>query len=200
MNIIIDHKLGNIFSIYSACKFLGHKCKISSSVEEIKSASKIIIPGVGHFSEGMKNMRELNLIEILNQKVLVEKTKILGICLGSQLILDSSEESINEKGFGWIKGFSKKFTTDNFLSKTHNGWNDINIEKNIFNEKKLNIKMYFNHSYYPVIEDKKNIIASTIFQSKFTSIFSQENIFGIQPHPEKSQDDGLKFLNNFLKC
>ena len=103
MNIIVDHKLGNFFSVYSACKYLGHDCKVSSSIEEIKSASKLILPGVGHFSEGMKNLRELNLIKILKHKVELEKTKILGICLGSQLLLNSSEESIEKRFHGrWI--------------------------------------------------------------------------------------------------
>ena len=200
MNIIIDHKLGNIFSVYSACKYLGYNCKISSSRNEIKHASKIILPGVGHFSQGMKNLRKLNLVDLLNHKVCEEKTKILGICLGSQLLLDFSEESEDEKGFGWIKGFSKKFSANNFSLKTHNGWNDVNIKKDIFKEKKKKLKMYFNHSYYPVIKDKKNVIAETDFENKFSSIFAQQNVFGIQPHPEKSQDDGLNFLNNFLKC
>ena len=91
MIIIIDHKLGNIFSIYSACKHLGYECKVSSSKVEIKNATKLILPGVGHFSEGMRNLRELDLIETLNMKVCVEKTKILGICLGCQLLLKSSD-------------------------------------------------------------------------------------------------------------
>ena len=200
MNVIIDHKLGNIFSVYSACKYLGYECKISSSRNEIKSASKLILPGVGHFTEGMKNLRELNLLDLLNYKVCEQKTKILGICLGSQLLLEFSEESREEKGFGWIKGFSKKFDESNFQTKTHNGWNDVQIKKNIFNNKKQNLKMYFNHSYYPVLKDNENIVAETNFQNKFTSIFSKDNIFGIQPHPEKSQEDGLKFLGDFLKC
>ncbi len=200
MIVIIDHKLGNIFSIYSACKFLGYNCIVSSSKKEIKEASKLILPGVGHFAEGMKNLGELGLIELLNEKVCIEKIKILGICLGSQLLLDSSEESNNEKGFGWIKGTSKKFSKDSIFPGTHNGWNEVKFKKKLFDEKKTNLKMYFNHSYYPVVYEEKNIVAETNFQQNFTSIFSKDNIFGIQPHPEKSQKDGLDFLNNFLKC
>ena len=90
MIIIIDHKLGNFFSVYSACKYLGYDCKVSSSKEEIKEATKLILPGVGHFSEGMRNLRELDLIETLNKKVCDEKIKILGICLGCQLLLNTS--------------------------------------------------------------------------------------------------------------
>ncbi len=200
MNIIVDHKLGNLFSIYSACKFLGYECKISSKKEEIKSATKLIIPGVGHFSEGMKNLRKLGLIDILNQKVNIEKTKILGICLGCQLLLESSEESSDEKGLGWIKGMSKKFKKDKFFPETHNGWNDVSIKKNILNLNKIKFKMYFNHSFYPVINEEVKVIGETNFHGNFVSIFSKENIFGIQPHPEKSQKEGLNFLNNFLKC
>ena len=128
MIVIIDHKLGNIFSIYSACKFLGYNCIVSSSKKEIKEASKLILPGVGHFAEGMKNLGELGLIELLNEKVCIEKIKILGICLGSQLLLDSSEESNNEKGFGWIKGTSKKFSKDSIFPGTHNGWNEVKLK------------------------------------------------------------------------
>ena len=84
----------------------------------------------------------------------------------------------------------KKFDERNFQTKTHNGWNDVQIKKNIFNNKKQNLKMYFNHSYYPVLNDNENIVAETNFQNKFTSIFSKDNIFGIQPHPEKSQEQG----------
>ncbi len=200
MIVIIDHKLGNFFSVLSACKYLGFKCKISNEEKDIMEASKLILPGVGNFAEGMNNLDKLNLIKLLDDRVSKKKIKILGICLGAQLLLDYSEESYAVKGFGWIKGYSKKFDKNNYHSLTHNGWNDIEIKNNIFNFKKKKLKMYFNHSYYPVLKNEKNVIAETDFNKKFTSIFIKDNVYGIQPHPEKSQEDGLNFLNEFLKC
>ena len=129
----------------------------------------------------MKNLKNLNLIETLNEEVLVKKKPILGICLGCQLLLNSSEEGEKTKGLGWIEGTAKKFTANYKFPKTHVGWNQVKLKKVSFFEKMpRDFLMYFNYSY------------------NFSSIFYKENIFGIQPHPEKSQKFGIEFLRNFL--
>jgi len=196
---IINHGLGNFTSVISAINFSGHKAKLTNDRDEIKKSEKIIIPGVGSYNFAMKNLKNLNLIETLNEEVLVKKKPILGICLGCQLLLNSSEEGEKTKGLGWIEGTAKKFTANYKFPKTHVGWNQVKLKKVSFFEKMpRDFLMYFNHSYYPNLKDKKMIIGDTSYSDNFSSIFYKENIFGIQPHPEKSQKFGIEFLKNFL--
>ena len=132
-------------------------------------------------------------------KRLFKKKPILGICLGCQLLLNSSEEGGNIKGLGWIEGKVKKFSENKKFPKTHVGWNQVEFRKNaLFKNMPNKFLMYFNHSYYPNLKDNKISIGKTKYSNNFSSIFHRENIFGIQPHPEKSQKFGIEFLKNFL--
>lgn len=115
MILILDFKIGNIGAVYNALNFLKFKCKISNNVIDIKNAYKIILPGNGNFGEGIKKIKNLKIIEDLNEKVLVKKTPILGICLGYQIMLEQSEENENYSGLNWVRGKVLKFKKKNFF-------------------------------------------------------------------------------------
>ena len=198
MILILDFKIGNVGAVYNALNFLKFKSKISNNAIDIKNAYKIIIPGNGNFGEGIKKIKNLKIIDDLNEKVLVKKTPILGICLGYQIMFKKSEENENYSGLNWISGGVKKFKKKKFFPVPHVGWNNINFKnfslaKNIPN----NSKFYFNHSYYTKVLEKNQNYGETNYINKFKSLFEKENIFGCQPHLEKSQKFGLQMLKNF---
>lgn len=200
--IIVDYKIGNIGSIINMFKKIGVKAKLSSNKEEILNAKKLILPGVGSFDNGMRHLKESGLIDILNKKVLEDKTPILGICLGMQLLMDSSEEGI-EKGLGWIKGEVKKFqfNSSDKLKVPHMGWNLVNPTKkdSLYRDFSDESRFYFVHSYHAVCENEENILATTNYGYKFTSSIYKDNIYGAQFHPEKSHKFGMKLLKNFVE-
>jgi glutamine amidotransferase len=191
--------MGNLGSIANMIKKVGHKCIITSDLEEIKKASKLILPGVGSFDNGMRNLAELGMIEVLNQKVLVEKTPILGICLGMQLMTKSSEEGTSA-GLGWLDAQTKKFVSDT-LKIPHMGWNIIKHQKKskLFDECESEKRFYFVHSYFVSCNQEVDILTNTNYTQDFVSSFEKENIIGVQFHPEKSHKFGMSLLKNFLE-
>jgi len=199
MTTIIDYGMGNLGSIANMIKKVGHKSIITSDLEEIKNATKLILPGVGSFDNGMRNLAELGLIEVLNQKVLVEKTPILGICLGMQLMTKSSEEG-NLAGLGWVDAQTKKFVSD-ILKIPHMGWNIIKHQKEskLFDEMESEKRFYFVHSYYVDANQKEDILFVTPYGHDFVSAFERENITGAQFHPEKSHKFGMSLIKNFVE-
>ncbi len=201
MIIIIDYGVGNLRSISSKLDMIGIKNKVSSNENDIKESDRLILPGVGHFKKAIKNLKNSGLIPILENEVLVKKKPILGICLGMQLFFQSSEESkIN--GLGWINGKIKKFNfrnKDKLYRVPHMGWNSIQTTNYcpLINNIDKDAKFYFAHSYYLLSKDKLDIVATTSYEIKFTSIINKKNIFGTQFHPEKSHKSGLTLLSNF---
>jgi len=200
MIVIIDYGLGNLGSIKNMIKKIGFDSVISSDHQVIKQGTKLILPGVGSFDRGMTELKNRNLIDLLN--VLVNQTKIpvLGICLGMQLMTNSSEEGI-ENGLGWIDAEVKKFVFDNkYLKVPHMGWNYIRKvkESNFFNSTNSD-RFYFVHSYYVDCNDNEDILSKTEYGLDFVSSFKKENIMGIQCHPEKSHKFGMDFLKSFLQ-
>lgn len=198
MIIIVDYGISNIGSVKNALDYLGYKSKISNTTLEVKKATKIIIPGNGSFGEGVKLLEKLKLINTLNELVLEKKIPVLGICLGYQLMLESSEEDPKFKGLGWIKGSVSKFKQRKNFSVPHVGWNkilfnDIKLAKNIPN----NSRFYFDHSFFTIIKEKNFKFGKTRYINTFQSVYEKGNIFGCQPHLEKSQTFGLKMLKNF---
>jgi len=201
MICIIDYELGNVLSVKNAIKKIGLECKISRKEKDISSSSAIILPGVGSFEKGIKNLKKYNLIEILNHNVIFKKKKILGICLGFQLMCKFSEEFGRHEGLSWIDAGVTRINSREFRLP-HVGWNKIRIIQNnlLFQNISNNERLYFNHSYCVKTNSKSEftIIAECDYGEKFIAAFQKENIFGIQPHPEKSQNTGLKILKNFF--
>jgi glutamine amidotransferase len=201
MITIIDYKTGNLGSIQNILKRIGEESVITSDKEEIARATKLILPGVGSFNTGMRNLMELDLVGILNEKVLVQKIPVLGICLGMQLLSNGSEEG-SIKGLGWINGETKRFSfVDSKEYKIpHMGWNFVqqHKESKLFNNMFSDARFYFVHSYYFNANDQTDVLTSTDYEIKFTSAVEKENILGVQFHPEKSHKFGMKLLKNFV--
>lgn len=203
MNVIIDYQAGNIGSIKNMIKKIGYDAVISNDGEVIAKASKLILPGVGSFDYGMTKLRELNLIDVLQQKVVEERTPILGICLGAQLMCENSEEGVTP-GLGWVKGKVKKFSVPRDGKKftvPHMGWNVVHIckESKLFSEVSMPARFYFVHSYYIICDDATDVLTDNIYSITYDSAFERENILGVQYHPEKSHKFGKQLLKNFIE-
>jgi glutamine amidotransferase len=203
MVTIIDYGAGNIKSIRNMLKKIGVESCISEHPEVIAKASKLILPGVGHFEYGMKSLKTSGLIEVLYQSVMVHKTPILGICLGAQLLGKSSEES-GEKGLGWLDMEVVRFDSSKMeasLKVPHMGWNEIKQEKkSLLLEGYEEVpRYYFVHSYHMKPVNPSDILMTTNYGYEFTSAVEKDNIFGVQFHPEKSHKFGMKLLTNFSK-
>jgi len=201
MIAIVNYGLGNLGSIQNMLKRIGADSIITSDIVEIKKANKIILPGVGAFDTGMKNLKDFGLFDILNEKVLIEKVPVLGICLGMQLLADGSEEG-NSLGLGWVKGYCKRFNFGNTSSlKVPNmGWSNLLIKKptRLIDEIE-DQRYYFVHSYYVRCGNSEDILAESTYGIKFTCAVEKDNILGVQFHPEKSHKFGMNLLNNFIE-
>lgn len=202
MITIIDYGLGNLRSVQKSFERAKIKVEISSDLKKIEKAKKLVLPGVGHFGKGMANLKSSGLIEILNQKVLVDKVPILGICLGMQLMTEYSQES-NSEGLGWIEADTIRFEKDNSkkFKVPHIGWNSIDIinENSLLDKIKNDSQYYFVHTYYVICKNKSEVMTESEYGIKFHSSFRKDNVFGVQFHPEKSFSVGLQMLENFSK-
>lgn len=203
MIAILNYGLGNILSIKNMLKKVGYDCFIAETVVQVDNASKIILPGVGHFDYGMKMLKQAVFFDCLQKKALVEKVPILGICLGSQMLLDGSEEG-TEKGLGWISGQCLRFDTGKMtipLKIPNMGWADVHFKKQTcLNNNIENIpRYYFVHSYHMNCENPNDILAISEYGYRFTAAVNKENIYGVQFHPEKSHKFGMAVLKNFAE-
>ena len=201
MITIIDYNMGNVASIQNILKRIGYSSVISSQTDHINNTELLILPGVGSFDYGVSNLKSMNLTEIVKESVIVNKTPILGICLGMQLLTHSSEEGAMP-GLGLINAKTKKFVfNDRSLKIPHMGWNYIDPLKNhnLFKSDYDQLRYYFVHSYYVECENHEDILTSTLYGSTFTSAFQKDNIFGFQFHPEKSHKYGMTLLRNFME-
>ncbi len=201
MIVIVDYGLGNLGSIKNMFKYIGERdVKISSDVEEINKAEKIILPGVGAFDNGMQHLKKYGLIDVLNKKALEDKIPFLGICLGMQLMTKGSVEG-DEKGLGWFDAEAKKFEPVNGYKVPHMGWNyvkPINDKDNfLFNDK--DYRFYFVHSYYVESNNPNEVLFETKYGTTFHSAIQKDNIIGMQFHPEKSLHYGMDIFKKFSK-
>ena len=200
MIAIIDYGLGNLTSVKNALDFLGIEAIITNNAQEIQKADKIILPGVGAFGQGMDNLRKLGLAEVLHKEVIENKKQFLGICLGMQLICKKSYEEGEFEGLGWIPAEVIRFNLESEkLLVPHVGWNEVtcNLDSPILSGGNKEQTFYFVHSYYPDVKDKNLVVGWCGYGVKFAAILQKENIFAVQFHPEKSQQEGLEILRKF---
>lgn len=204
MVTIVNYGMGNLGSIKNMFKYIGVEAIIESDIDKIAKASKILLPGVGSFDAAMKRINDSNLIEVLNEKALKEQIPILGICLGMQLLTNSSDEG-SLKGLGWID--AKTLSFRNFLQSNvrvpHMGWNYVKISNTSLLTAGLKedeeARFYFVHSYFVRVENEKNSILKTNYGINFDSAIQKDNIYGAQFHPEKSHKFGMKIFENFAR-
>ncbi|MBP7477330.1 MAG: imidazole glycerol phosphate synthase subunit HisH [Chitinophagales bacterium] len=199
---IVDYKMGNLGSIQNMLKKLGYKSIVSSDLQCIEDAEKLILPGVGAFDNGMNNIRTLGLEGILKKKILEDKTPILGICLGMQLMTQGSEEGI-QKGLGWINARVEKFNfkeNNENLRIPHMGWNYTTClrESALWREMPDETRFYYVHSYCLKDIHVAHALLTADYGGNFCSGFEQGNILGVQFHPEKSHKFGKQLLKNFI--
>ena len=196
---IIDYGMGNIQSVKNAFELFDSKVEIISDPSNIKNADGIILPGVGAFSNAVKNLKERKLIEPLKEAVINKKVPLLGICLGMQLLADKSEERGNNEGLSFISGEIRKIPHKEGLRLPHVGWNEVTIKKKepLFKNIIDKGSFYFVHSYRFECDDEF-VVATTDYGQKINAVLRKENIFGIQFHPERSQRKGLHMLANFI--
>ncbi len=198
--VIVDYGVGNIFSVNKALNKLGYdQVKISRNSSDIKRADFLILPGVGAFNHCIKNLEKYNLIEILNEMVIGNATPILGICVGMQLMADYSEENGIHQGLGWIPGKVVKLKVSSKTAIPHVGWNNISIknDKKLFKKNQNEPHFYFDHSYQYICK-KNYIISYCKYEINIAAAINFNNIYGVQFHPEKSQNNGLKLFRSFL--
>ena len=199
---IIDYKMGNLRSVQKAFEKVGANAIITNDKELIEKSSKIVLPGVGAFSDGMKNLRELKLIPLLKQEVIQRKKPFLGICLGMQLLAQKSFEKQETQGLAWVDAEVVKFDfndKEKQLKVPHVGWNNISFKNNskLFTDISDSSDFYFVHSYH--FRTKEDIITSTTnYGFDFISSIQKNNIYATQFHPEKSQTVGLQMIKNFI--
>jgi glutamine amidotransferase len=201
MIAIVDYNMGNLASVQNAFAKLGEETVVESDPLKFKEYDKLILPGVGAFGDAMEHLRERNMVDAL--KEFASSTKpMLGICLGMQLLFESSEEFGEHEGLGLIKGHVVRFDNAKFsepLKVPHMGWNRMFTKEHpLFKSLDENHYLYFVHTYHVVCDDKNDIIGTTGYGYEFTSAVAHNNIMGIQPHPEKSHTNGLKILQNFI--
>ena len=200
MITIVDYGMGNLGSVQNMFKRIGVNSIISSDVNEIAQAKKILLPGVGSFDAAMHRINAGGFRDVLDNKALKEKVPILGICLGMQLLTSESEEG-KEKGLGWIPAKTIKFPPDNGLKIPHMGWNQVVISNKSPLTESLqdNARFYFVHSYFVRVDNESHSILRTNYGVNFDSGIQKDNIFGAQFHPEKSHKFGMRFLESFAK-
>jgi len=203
MIVIVDYGMGNLGSILNMLKKIGSEAAISSRVEDIERAERLILPGVGAFDHGMERIGSLGLLPILNETVIIRKTPVLGICLGMQLLTKKSEEG-RLPGLGWLDAETVRFKFSNGsggIRIPHMGWNTIQAERPspLLTELDQGSRFYFVHSYHLVCHQKEHCLAVTPYGYDFTSVIQKGNIYGTQFHPEKSHRYGMKVLENFIR-
>lgn len=201
MITIVDYGLGNLASIKNMIRKAGGRAEISSDPEAIRSADRLILPGVGHFAAGMTNIRDRGLLPALNEIALEKGRPVLGICLGMQLMSRHSEEG-NTGGLGWFDADIIRFRQDKLggLKIPHMGWNEVKLKHvhPLFPDRSAEERFYFVHSYHIRCDRQEDILATAHYGYDFTCAVSRNNIIGVQFHPEKSHRFGMEVMQRFI--
>lgn len=200
MIAIIDYDAGNLKSVEKAFTALGEKPMITRDPQQILAADKVVLPGVGSFGDAMEKLNQYGLSEVICQAAVMEKP-FLGICLGMQLLFESSEESPGVKGLGILRGHILRIPENPDLKIPHMGWNSLDIKPGakIFRGVESGAYVYFVHSYYLKAEEEEIVAAATEYSTHIHASVERGNLFACQFHPEKSSDTGLKILKNFIE-
>ena len=200
MIAIIDYDAGNIKSVEKALKTLGQDVVVTRDAETILSADRVILPGVGSFGDAMGKLNDYHLVDVI-KKVVDKKTPFLGICLGLQLLFESSEETPGVEGLGILKGKIVKIPDNGELKIPHMGWNSLCFqnEGRLFKNLPQDSYVYFVHSYYLQAEEEEIVKATTDYSTCIHASVEKDNVFACQFHPEKSSDVGLTILKNFCE-
>ena len=199
---IVDYNMGNLASVINAFKKVGADARLESDPKKLGQYDKLILPGVGAFADAMQHLRSNGMDKAIMDYAKSGKS-LLGICLGMQLLFDSSEEFGSTQGLGLIPGKVVAFSEDKFdhaLKIPHMGWNELftQSDTDLFRGLEKDFYLYFVHSFHAVCEDKYTI-GKTHYGYEFVSAVQNDNIYGIQPHPEKSHENGLQIIENFSK-
>jgi len=203
MITIISYGLGNVRALVNVYNQLNIPVSIATKCDDLKNATKVILPGVGAFDNAMQSLENSGMRKLLDEIVLHRHIPLLGICVGMQMFARASEEG-NLPGLGWIDGVVKRFNLSSLkkpLSVPHMGWNDVNPLKinGLFNGLDHEPRFYFLHSYYFHCQKDKDVVAITDYGGEFACAVNSGNIFGVQFHPEKSHQWGIRLLENFAK-
>ncbi len=199
MIAIIDYDSGNLRSVQKAFEKMGEKTYITQNKSDLEKADRIVLPGVGAMKPAMEKLQSLNLIGAI-EKAITEGKPFLGICLGLQLLFEKGDESGGVEGLGIIKGRVVRFNHD--LKIPHMGWNNLNIKKSecpLYDGVENNSYAYFCHSFYVEPQDTEISATITDYGNDFTSSIWHQNLYGVQFHPEKSQELGLAIIKNFIE-
>ena len=200
---VVDYGMGNVWSVISALRYLGATVELVSDPEVLAKADCIVLPGVGSFKKGMENLNKNGMDEAIRSSATVKKTKILGICLGMQLLGSQSTEGCETAGLGLVANRVERFTTKELGQNKipHIGFNPIHFpeQSGLFSDLSEPADFYFVHSYRMLVDNIDGVYATCSYGIDFLAAFEIDNICGAQFHPEKSQANGLVFLRNFLK-
>lgn len=204
MIVIIDYGLGNLGSIKNMIRKIGRSAIISSDQNDIKNASVLVLPGVGAFDTGIQHLRSSGLIDLLNERVLTEKTPVLGICLGAQLMTLSSEEG-KEPGLGWFDAETVRMNFSELPGKwplPNIGWRDVHVQNSyeLLSGYSEIPRFYFVHSYHMRPNDHSIVSMTSTYGFEFSCGLSKDNIHCVQFHPEKSHSFGMRFFRNFMEA
>lgn len=200
--VVINYGMGNLRSVHKKFQQPGVNCLISAVPADISQADAIVLPGVGHYGKAMSRLRKLGLLTLLDERIVGMKVPVLGICLGMQLLMEGSEEG-NAEGLGWVSGRTIRFSIDetSSLKVPHIGWNSARQLKEhpVLDGIPDNSMLYYVHSYHVQLANAADGLQQTNYGYNFVSAVQKGNIFGFQYHPEKSQDVGLRLIQNFIK-
>lgn len=198
--VVVDYGMGNLDSIRRAIEECGGEPVVTDDPGVVKRAPSLVLPGVGAFAHGMRNLRERKLEEPLNEQVLGRGVPCLGVCLGMQLLARRGEESGETAGLGWIDGDVRRLVPANGERVPHVGWNEVHVEQRspLFAGLDDGRDFYFVHSFHFTPSDPDAVVARTPYGGGFASAVAKDNVHGVQFHPEKSQRAGFEVLANFL--